>query len=466
MGRPSGVSSTPPTASTAAAAAAPATTPLAGPSGTPLTPSSFQTPPTAPEQQHQELPAQKGHPAATPVFNISPATAAEQAGPIPSVSTTTGASKWKSSAASSSTGPVFSVVSRGNRVGASHTPPAPPAKANSTIARTANRLQGRSTSSTSPSGSSIGLRGQRTTPSTLSSSSSGPAGRAFGSRIGTGRFGDSSSTASSSRSCTTPFITNTSCKSVARTLSFDAAADSPKSTTPGISNSKIPGAASKPKEGLAGKPTAGAAQGLAAAASMDDVDPTLDQLDQLTHGNSSSGDSTTWLSGANNSADGAAAASCSSLPFAGLEQPPAADPLGMHDADLASVDALLSSTLEGTAVFPASTGGDLTTGRAAGRKSSALGNLVLLLWSSLLLVVGFVAAAVLSVLEGEAMLGGGGGSGTVAGGFCGVGPGGAYGVAAELCGGLGVGVGWQQQAGAEMQDWGAAAMQRGRRFGA
>ncbi|WIA40165.1 hypothetical protein OEZ86_013562 [Tetradesmus obliquus] len=414
MGRPSGVSSTPPTASTAAAAAAPATTPLPGPSGTPLTPSSFQTPPTAPEQQHQELPAQKGHPAATPVFNISPATAAEQAGPIPSVSTTTGASKWKSSAASSSTGPVFSVVSRGNRVGASHTPPAPPAKANSTIARTANRLQGRSTSSTSPSGSSIGLRGQRTTPSTLSSSSSGPAGRAFGSRIGTGRFGDSSSTASSSRSCTTPFINNTSCKSVARTLSFDAAADSPKSTTPGISNSKIPGAASKPKEGLAGKPTAGAAQGLAAAASMDDVDPTLDQLDQLTHGNSSSA----------------------------------------------------KAAVEGTAVFPASTGGDLTTGRAAGRKSSALGNLVLLLWSSLLLVVGFVAAAVLSVLEAEAMLGGGGGSGTVAGGFCGVGPGGAYGVAAELCGGLGVGVGWQQQAGAEMQDWGAAAMQRGRRFGA
>jgi hypothetical protein len=52
-------------------------------------------------------------------------------------------------------------------------------------------------------------------------------------------------------------------------------------------------------------------------------------------------------------------------------------------------------------------------------------------------------------------------------GFCGVGPGGAYGVAAELCGGPGVdfGGGWQQ-AGAEMQDWGAAAVQHGRRFGA
>jgi hypothetical protein len=60
-------------------------------------------------------------------------------------------------------------------------------------------------------------------------------------------------------------------------------------------------------------------------------------------------------------------------------------------------------------------------------------------------------------------------AGGVAGsGFCGVDPGGAYGVvnvAAKLCGGLGVGVGWQQ-AGAEMQDWGAAAVQHGRRFGA
>jgi hypothetical protein len=379
---------------------------------------------------------------------------------------------------------------------------------------------------------------------------------------------------------------------------------------------------------------------------MHDVDHPLDQLDQLANGNSSSGNSTTWLSGANNNADGSGAASCSNSPFAGLEQPPAADLLGMpghsHVADLAAVEALLpserdpassqaaaramlqqlvrsadsltaaagmqgdaalavlghpedsslqdslqdtatedqqrtaaaesststsfgavllaqaarmlqagasvqqvrqavmpalllqlaslaadsssaaggsSSTLlgaeatasaaghgaedetsavqvaeaagllaaglqaglaaakaavEGTAGFPASNSssskGDLAGSRTAGRKSSAVGNIILLLWSSLLLVVGFVAAAVLSVLEGEAMLGGGVRGGAAVGGFCGVGPGGAYGVAAELCGGLsvaGVNVGWQQQAmGGEMQDWGAAAVQHGRRFGA
>jgi hypothetical protein len=376
---------------------------------------------------------------------------------------------------------------------------------------------------------------------------------------------------------------------------------------------------------------------------MDDVDQSIDQLDQLTNSNNSSSDSTTWLSGANNSADGAGAASSNNSPFAGLEQPPAADLLGMPGqhavADLAAVEALLPSErdaassqaaakallqqlvrsagsittaaglhgdaalaavlgstagaaahgsglqdtikedqefeaaqdsgIEGSnscssfggvmlnqaarmlqagasvqqvrqAVMPAlllqlaslaadsssssgagnsstpavaeaaaaaggdaacaaqvaeaagllaaglqaglaaakaavegypasSSGasGDVARGGAAARKSSAVGNLVLLVWSSLLLVVGFVAAAVLSVLEGEAMLGGGVGS-TAAGavgaagiGFCGVGPGGTYGVAAELCGGLG----WQQ-AGAEMQDWGAAAVQHGRRFGA
>jgi hypothetical protein len=39
--------------------------------------------------------------------------------------------------------------------------------------------------------------------------------------------------------------------------------------------------------------------------------------------------------------------------------------------------------------------------------------------------------------------------------FCGVAPSSAYGVAAELCGGLGAGVGWRQ-VGAEVQDWGSA----------
>ncbi|KAF8063012.1 ALKBH8 [Scenedesmus sp. PABB004] len=327
------------------------------------------------------LPQQSGHDAVTPVFNIS------SAAPPPSAP-----SKWKG-AASAGGAPVYQLAGRGSArpsaagAGApAATPPGAlagrggaagaPAKTHGTLARTGARAA---------ASAALSLRGgPRATPPPPCG------GSAFGSRIATGRLAAAAGGApcaggAGTPSCITPPLDGSAGKSVARVLSFDdTARQTGAGSAAGGGAQRPPGAAGaaaarprEPEAGGAGRPAGARGKEQAGGAGADDVARQLDQ--QLAAAADDDDDRGAWSAGGGGR-------SSSPAREAPAPKPAATDPAGAEGGS------------DGAGAVAA-----VAAPRA--RRAGSLGGLLLLAWSGLMLAAGFLAAAVLTVLQAPGLLG-------------------------------------------------------------